>query len=54
MKVRENIKKFLEKRDGYSSNVDNIFLTNGASDGVSLIMRSFSNSKEDGVFIPIP
>jgi aspartate/methionine/tyrosine aminotransferase len=52
--VRENIRTFLEKRDGYSTDLENLFLTNGASEGISLIMRSFSKNPNDGIFIPIP
>lgn len=31
---RKDIAKFIEKRDGYSADYRNIFLTNGASDGI--------------------
>ena len=54
MFTRQNIDKFLLKRDGYGSNVDNIFLTNGASEGVALILRTFIKNRNDGIFIPIP
>lgn len=31
---RKDIAKFIEKRDGYSADYRDIFLTNGASDGI--------------------
>lgn len=34
---RKDIAKFIEERDGYSADYHNIFLTNGASDGIRVI-----------------
>jgi len=56
--VREEVSKFLQERDGYESDPNDIFLTNGASDGVRLclqtIMRSPNNGIKDGILTPIP
>lgn len=58
LKVREEISSFLKKRDGYDANPNNLFLTNGASDGVRLCMQSLirdpSSGFRDGVLTPIP
>jgi alanine transaminase len=56
--VREEVSKFLEERDGYPANPNDIFLTNGASEGVRLcmqtIMRSSESGFKDGVLTPVP
>ncbi len=56
--VREDIASFLKKRDGYEANTGNIFVTNGASEGVRLCMqtitRSATSGHKDGVLTPIP
>lgn len=45
---------FIERRDGHPCDPDNLFLTNGASDGVSMVMRALIKHRDDGVLIPIP
>mmetsp|Transcript_31728 Transcript_31728/g.53523 ORF Transcript_31728/g.53523 Transcript_31728/m.53523 type:complete len:485 (+) Transcript_31728:57-1511(+) len=56
--VRKEISKFLEDRDGYPANPDDIFLTNGASDGVRITMKTFlrppSSGFKDAILAPIP
>jgi aspartate/methionine/tyrosine aminotransferase len=57
--VREEVAKFIEERDGAGSRVDpdNIFLTNGASEGVRLVMTTVLRKApvfNDGVLVPIP
>lgn len=56
--VREDVCKFLERRDGYAADPADIFLTNGASEGVRFcmqtIMREPSEGINDGVLTPIP
>lgn len=52
--VRKHIAEFLEERDGHAQAVDHIYLTNGASGGVSLLFQVLFNPKHDGVLIPIP
>lgn len=37
--VREEVCEFLHERDGYPANAQDIFLTNGASEGVRLCMQ---------------
>jgi alanine transaminase len=52
--VRESVKAYIEKRDGYPTDVDDIFLTNGASDGVKTLLAMMVRNSKDGVMIPIP
>jgi len=52
---REDIAAFLEKRDGgVKADVDNIFLTNGASNGIGLVLQALIADNKCGVMVPIP
>ncbi|RYG97754.1 aminotransferase class I/II-fold pyridoxal phosphate-dependent enzyme [archaeon] len=56
--VRQDVSQFLQERDGYASDPADIFLTNGASEGVKhvmqLLLRDPSTGFRDGLLIPIP
>lgn len=52
--IREEIAKFIEERDGFSSNPENIFLTDGASVGVRLCLNALLRNANDCVLVPIP
>lgn len=54
--VRESIARFIEERDGpaVKANVDNIYLTNGASEGVRQAFTILLRDQLDGVMVPIP
>jgi glutamate--glyoxylate aminotransferase len=53
--VREEIAGFITARDGHPAHSDKIFLTNGASDGVKLIMQCVLRQNcNDGLLTPIP
>ncbi|KAG5732907.1 hypothetical protein E4T56_gene17474, partial [Termitomyces sp. T112] len=52
--IRNNVARFIEDRDGYPSSPNNIFLTAGASAGVSLLLSMLIASPNCGVLIPIP
>ncbi|MEE8341463.1 MAG: aminotransferase class I/II-fold pyridoxal phosphate-dependent enzyme [Candidatus Neomarinimicrobiota bacterium] len=59
--IRESIAKFIDKRDcidssksNLQSNPDNIFLTDGASEGAKAILELLITKKNDGIMIPIP
>ena len=58
--IREAIAKFIDKRDdvvknnGVRSNPDNIFLTDGASEGAKNIIELLITNKQDGIMVPIP
>jgi aspartate/methionine/tyrosine aminotransferase len=51
--VRQRVAEFIQNRDGYSANPDDIFLTTGASAGVQVILQLLI-SKGTGIMIPIP
>ena len=52
--ILDDVAEFIEKRDGYKSNTTNIFLTNGASEGIQMIFITIIRNKRDGILIPIP
>jgi len=52
--VRESVQAYIEARDGYPTNIDDIFLTNGASEGVKTLLAMLVRDEKDGVMIPIP
>ncbi|KXN91547.1 putative alanine aminotransferase, mitochondrial [Leucoagaricus sp. SymC.cos] len=52
--IRKNVAKFIEQRDGYPADPNNIFLTAGASAGVSLLISMLISNAKSGVLIPIP
>ena len=58
LSIREEVSQFLERRDGYPSNPNDIFLTNGASEGVRFCMQTLirdpSEGFSDGILTPIP
>jgi len=59
--IRESIARFIDNRDDIDSskmdlqsNPDNIFLTDGASEGAKAILELLITDKNDGIMIPIP
>lgn len=53
--IREHVKEFIEQRDGgHSSDSELIYLTSGASGGVSLLMQVLIANPQCGIMIPIP
>ena len=52
--IRKRVAKAIEKRDGIPCNSDNIFLTNGASEGVKVMLSLLLREKSDGILIPLP
>ncbi|KAF7800227.1 hypothetical protein EIP86_011474 [Pleurotus ostreatoroseus] len=52
--IRKHVAKFIEDRDGYPSDPEDIFLTAGASAGVSLLLNVLITPHQTGVLIPIP
>ncbi|XP_062360994.1 alanine aminotransferase 1 [Cinclus cinclus] len=55
--VRENVARYIERRDGVPSKAEDIFLSTGASDAIVNILKllvSGSGSSRTGVLIPIP
>jgi len=53
--IRQEVADFIEARDGFPASKDEIFLTDGASAGVRLVMQTlFTSSGNDGVLVPFP
>ncbi|KAF9444290.1 PLP-dependent transferase [Macrolepiota fuliginosa MF-IS2] len=52
--IRQHVAQFIEERDGFPSDPANIFLTAGASAGVSLLISMLITGPTDGILIPIP
>ncbi|CAN0070932.1 unnamed protein product [Ascophyllum nodosum] len=54
--VREEIASFISTRDGYPAHADRIYLTNGASEGVRMLLTCLlrGGSFRDGLLTPIP
>lgn len=53
--IRHSVAKFIEKKDKVPRpSIDDISLTEGASQGVHLLFRMLICNKNDGIMIPIP
>ncbi|CAD6571658.1 MAG: hypothetical protein CYPHOPRED_004531 [Cyphobasidiales sp. Tagirdzhanova-0007] len=52
--IRQNIASFLERRDGHPADPESIYLTTGASGGVSNMLQVMIANPSCGVLIPIP
>lgn len=52
--IRRSIAKFIERRDGFPADPENIFLSAGASGGVSTLLNVMCADENSGVLVPIP
>eukprot|EP01088_Endostelium_zonatum_P003055 TRINITY_DN1401_c0_g1_i1.p1 TRINITY_DN1401_c0_g1~~TRINITY_DN1401_c0_g1_i1.p1 ORF type:complete len:491 (-),score=147.59 TRINITY_DN1401_c0_g1_i1:42-1514(-) len=52
--VREEVAQFIQHRDNFPSNMDDIYLTDGASSAVKTILSVLIRDPSDGILIPIP
>ncbi|KAF2173029.1 hypothetical protein M409DRAFT_16979 [Zasmidium cellare ATCC 36951] len=52
--IRQSVADFIERRDGYSADPQNIYLCGGASAGVNALMSVLCASPQTGVLVPIP
>ncbi|XP_078156656.1 alanine aminotransferase 2-like [Carex rostrata] len=52
--LREMIAAGIALRDGYPANAEDIFLTDGVSSAVHMIMQLLIRSERDGILCPIP
>ncbi|XVE88553.1 hypothetical protein DITRI_Ditri19aG0078400 [Diplodiscus trichospermus] len=52
--LRDTIAAGIEARDGFPANSDDIFLTDGASPAVHMMMQLLIRSEKDGILCPIP
>lgn len=53
--IREDIATYISERDGFPSNASDIYLCNGASDGIKTIMKLLMNNdlkKPSGIVRP--
>jgi Aminotransferase class I and II len=51
---RKHVAEYIQNRDGYPAYPGNIFLTNGASNAIAMILQGLLASNNDAVMIPIP
>lgn len=52
--VRAGIARFITERDGYPSNPEHIFITDGASEGIKRVLQCVIKDDKTGVLLPIP
>ncbi|KIW73489.1 hypothetical protein PV04_01603 [Phialophora macrospora] len=52
--IRQSVANFIEQRDGFPSNKDDIYLSAGASSGVNTLLHVICATPETGVLVPIP
>jgi len=52
--VRKTVAKFIEERDGHYSDPGDIFLTNGASTAIQMVLTSLINTNRDAILVPVP
>ncbi|KAJ8758949.1 hypothetical protein K2173_003187 [Erythroxylum novogranatense] len=52
--IRKEVAEFIRRRDGYPSDPELIFLTDGASKGVMQILNTIIRGAGDGVLVPVP
>lgn len=52
--LRKHVAEYIQNRDGYPAYPGNIFLTNGASAGIAMVLQGLLASNNDAVMIPIP
>ncbi|KAG5522084.1 hypothetical protein RHGRI_034328 [Rhododendron griersonianum] len=52
--VRKEVAEFIGRRDGYPSDPELIFLTDGASKGVMQILNTIIRGEGDGILVPVP
>eukprot|EP00243_Klebsormidium_subtile_P002908 TRINITY_DN15936_c0_g1_i1.p1 TRINITY_DN15936_c0_g1~~TRINITY_DN15936_c0_g1_i1.p1 ORF type:complete len:490 (+),score=103.90 TRINITY_DN15936_c0_g1_i1:140-1609(+) len=52
--VRQEVARFIERRDGFPSDPEHIYLTDGASPAVKLALQLLIRAEHDGILVPIP
>jgi alanine transaminase len=52
--VRESVARFIEQRDGFAADPKNVFLSAGASSGVSTLLSVICADVSSGILVPIP
>ena len=54
LEFRKDVAQFISDRDGHSALEGNIFLTNGASSAIDMVLTALIADKKDAIMIPIP
>ncbi|PWZ39042.1 Glutamate--glyoxylate aminotransferase 2 [Zea mays] len=52
--IRKEVADFIHKRDGYPSDPELIYLTDGASKGVMQMLNAIIRNERDGILVPVP
>ncbi|XP_068637318.1 glutamate--glyoxylate aminotransferase 2-like isoform X2 [Aristolochia californica] len=52
--IRKEVADFIARRDGYPSDPELIFLTDGASKGVMQMLKAIIRNQKDGILVPVP
>jgi alanine transaminase len=52
--VRDKVAEYISKRDNVEADPNNIYITNGASEGVRTALTLLIRNSNDGIMIPIP
>ncbi|XP_031500023.1 glutamate--glyoxylate aminotransferase 2 [Nymphaea colorata] len=52
--IRKEVADFIQKRDGYPSDPELIYLTDGASKGVMQMLNTIIRNDKDGILVPVP
>lgn len=52
--IRKEVAEFIQRRDGYPSDPELIYLTDGASKGVMQILNTIIGGQGDGILVPVP
>jgi alanine transaminase len=52
--IRQHVADYISERDGHPAYKGSIFLTNGASSGIEMVLNALISSDHDGIMIPIP
>lgn len=52
--IRTSVAGFIEERDGFSANPEDIYLCAGASSGVSTLLNVICDGPRAGILVPIP
>lgn len=54
LSVRQSVARFIQRRDGFPADPSQIYLTNGASEGIARVMNAIISGPSIGIMIPIP
>lgn len=53
-RIRQRVADAITRRDNVKASYENIFLTNGASEAVKLLLQLLIRDSRDGILIPVP